>query len=149
MTESLPPCAHRADSADRTLWQQLTDGTLSPEAFDHRAHLRVAYGLLCEHPFDEAVQRMRGALRAFLAHHGIEPDHKYHETLTLAWMSAVRLFMERSTAPAMSSRAFLDAHPRLLDAGIMGIHYSRERLFSAAARASFVAPDRAPLPVFS
>jgi hypothetical protein len=28
----------------------------------------------------------------------------------------------------------------------MNAHYSRERLFSAAARARFVEPDRAPLP---
>ena len=140
--------AHAMDADDEALWLAFSKAAIAAGEFDHRAHLRVAYGLLCSHEFTEAVARMRTALRDFLAHHGIEPDEKYHETLTLAWMSAVRLFMDRSP-PMPSSRAFLRANPRLLDAGIMGIHYSPERLFSDSARASFVAPDRAPLPVFS
>ncbi|MEZ5651017.1 MAG: hypothetical protein R3E87_10765 [Burkholderiaceae bacterium] len=152
MNESVAPAGsgagHVADAADRALRIAFESGALATSEFDHRAHLRVAYALLCERSFDDAVDAMRRALRGFLAHHGIEPDRKYHETLTLAWMSAVRLFMERS-APMPNSREFLVANPRLLDAGIMGIHYSRERLFSDSARASFVAPDRAPLPVFA
>ena len=144
-TVSMP---HRPDDDDLALWKRFADGVMAPGEFDHRAHVRVAYLLLCEHGFDEAVRHMREALRSFLVAHEIAPDAKYHATLTLAWMSAVRLFMERS-APMTSSREFLRANPRLLDTGIMGIHYSPERLFSDAARASFIAPDRAPLPVFA
>lgn len=146
-TAGAPP-SHVPDVDDLALYRAFREGALQPSEFDHRAHLRVAYCLLCQSGFDSAVGEMRESLRAFLETHGIEPDAKYHATLTLAWMSAVRLFMERSPATS-SSREFLRANPRLLDAGLMGVHYSPGRLFSDEARASFVAPDRAPLPVFA
>jgi hypothetical protein len=41
---------------------------------------------------------------------------------------------------------FLAAHPRLLDRDLLLAHYSRERLFSGAARARFVEPDLLALP---
>ena len=42
--------------------------------------------------------------------------------------------------------AFLAAHPRLLERDLLRAHYSRERLFSEAARAAFVEPDLLALP---
>jgi hypothetical protein len=42
--------------------------------------------------------------------------------------------------------AFVAAHPRLLQRGLLSAHYSRGRLFSEAARAAFVEPDLLALP---
>jgi hypothetical protein len=53
--------------------------------------------------------------------------------------------MQRSPA-ARSADAFIEANPALLDTRIMLTHYSRERLFSDAARREFVEPDLAPIP---
>ena len=39
-------------------------------------------------------------LHAFLACHGITPA-KYHETITRAWILAVRHFMDTGTRPLM------------------------------------------------
>ncbi|HVH93111.1 MAG TPA: hypothetical protein VM783_17235, partial [Candidatus Acidoferrum sp.] len=52
---------------------------VAPEAFDHAAHVRLAYIYLCEHSVDAAVLRMKAALLAFLTHLGVD-DGKYHET---------------------------------------------------------------------
>lgn len=112
--------------------------------FDHRAHVRLAYVYLAEHDTDTAFQRMRDALRGFLAHRDNDPS-KYHDTLTRAWIMAVRHFMDR-TPSASSADAFIDQNPKLLDAGIMMTHYSAEVLFSPEARAGFVEPDLDSIP---
>ena len=112
--------------------------------FTHRDHVRFAYVLLCELPVDEAHVRTKASLMAFLDHHKIDPA-KYHETLTRAWLMAVRHFMDES-APSASADEFLELNPRLLDSSIMKSHYSDERMDSPEARQRFVDPDRAPIP---
>lgn len=134
---------HRADDADRLFLAAFESGDLPPTAFDHRAHVRLAYVQLVEHP-EDALDRLRSGLRAFMDHHGLDPA-KYHETLTRAWLLAVRHFMA-SSPPADSAGAFIEANPTLLDAAIMRTHYSAERLFSDEARAGFVEPDLAAIP---
>ncbi len=87
---------------------------------------------------------MRESLVAFLGHHGIDAA-KYHETITRAWILAVRHFMDR-TPHSDSADAFIDANPVLLDSKIMLTHYSAEVLFSAEARARFIEPDLQQIP---
>lgn len=87
---------------------------------------------------------MRTSLLAFLDDLGIGRS-KFHETVTKAWVMAVRHFMELS-ADSTSSQAFIAANPRLLDTQIMLSHYFAEVLFSQDARASFVQPDLAAIP---
>lgn len=119
-------------------------GAFPKAQFGHRAHVRLAYTHLAESDVETAFTRMRAALLTYLAHHGIDPS-KYHETMTRAWILAVRHFMEVS-GPSASADAFIDANPRLLDAQIMMTHYSAELLFSPEARAQFVEPDLGPIP---
>ena len=87
---------------------------------------------------------MRAALKAFLSINGVPAD-KYHETLTLSWIQAVRHFMDRA-GPTLSFADFIAADDRLLDSKIMLSHYSSDHLFSNDARKSFVAPDLSPIP---
>ena len=117
---------------------------VSPDSFDHAAHVRLAYVYLCEHTIDAAVVRMKNALLAFLAHLGVSHT-KYHETITRAWIMAVSVFMNESPS-CDSAAAFIAHNPRLLDRTIMLKHYSAEVLFSPEARESFVKPDIAPIP---
>lgn len=131
-------------SEDRRFRADFEAFRIGPDHFDHRAHVRLAYTYLAEHDSETALDRMRTALLAFLRHHAI-PVTKYHETLTRAWILAVRHFMER-TAAACSAEAFLAANPVMLDSKIMLTHYSAEVLFSPEARARFVEPDRDPIP---
>ena len=71
------------------------------------------------------------------------PD-RYHDTLTTAWARVVAHARRRDRD--LGFDAFLAAHPRLLERDLLLAHYSRERLFSPAARAAFLEPDLVPLP---
>jgi len=119
-------------------------GRIAPAMFTHREHVRLAYTYLCELSVDEAYGRAKGAILALLARNSLDTA-KYHETLTLAWLKAVRHFMN-ATKHAGSSHEFLELNPRLLNSRIMLSHYSEGRLFSEEARASFIDPDLEPIP---
>ena len=135
---------HALSDDDRRFRADFESGALLPAAFDHRAHVRLAYVYLAGGDTDAAVDRMRAGLRAFLSRHGIDPS-KYHETMTRAWVLAVRHFMASSPGAA-SADVFIDANPRLLDRRIMLTHYSAGLLFSSEARAQFVEPDLDGIP---
>ena len=117
--------------------------TVAPSQFNHEAHVRLAYVYLAEGTVDSAVEKMRDALLNFLDHNRI-PRSKFHETLTRAWVLAVRHFMDKS--PSESAGDFIAQNPELLDSKIMLTHYSASVLFSEDARASFVEPDLDPIP---
>ena len=137
---------HRSSAEDQAFRAEFESYRIPPGQFNHRAHVRLAYVYLTAHDTDTAHQLMHNALLAFLQGHGI-PVAKYHETLTRAWIMAVRHFME--TAPAAdSSDTFIANNPRLLDAKIMLTHYSAEVLFSDEARARFVEPNLSPIPQY-
>jgi hypothetical protein len=136
--------SHNVCLEDRRFIADLEAGKLQPIQFDHRAHVRAAYIYLAQVGMDGATVRMRETLLAFLRHHRIGAS-KFHETITRAWILAVRHFMEL-TPNSESADEFINANPRLLDSGIMLTHYSAELLFSPAARAAFVDPDLGPIP---
>jgi hypothetical protein len=135
---------HAPSSEDRDFLNAFEACRVAPESFDHAAHVRLAYIYLCECPVDSAALRMREALLAFLAQHGIGSG-KYHETITRAWIMAVAHFMNESV-PCESAAAFMARNSRLLDSKIMLRHYSAEVLFSPEARQAFVQPNVQPIP---
>ncbi len=131
-------------ASDARLLRAFERCALTPTQLPHRAHLRLAFIYLRLHPFDSALEILRRLLQAFLTHHGAPPA-AYHETLTHAWLLAVRHFMQAQPL-VTSSDEFLLRCPALLDKKIMATHYTSDRLMSPAARANFVAPDRNPIP---
>lgn len=135
---------HTVSAADRAFRAAFESCTYPPAEFNHRAHVRLAYVYLAEHTVDQALERMRTVILGFIAHHGADPI-KYHETLTRAWILAVRHFMERSGDTA-GGDDFIDRNPPLLDSRIMLTHYSKDLLFSTDARGAFVEPDLDPIP---
>lgn len=135
---------HEPSGDDRDFRRRFEACEIATGDFDHRAHVRLAYVYLCESDADGAYQHMRDALLRFLACNGIDPA-KYHETLTQAWIKAVRHFMARTTT-CESAGSFIERNPELLDSKIMLTHYSAALLFSPEARASFVDPDLDPIP---
>lgn len=140
---------HSVSTADLGFQRAFEACEIEADAFDHRAHVRLAYIYLCEEMNEgsenlSAYDQMKHALLTYLNHLGIGPA-KYHETITRAWLQAVRHFM--STDPVCDSAdAFIQAHPKLLDTRIMLSHYSEDALFSDTARAQFVEPDIEPIP---
>ena len=111
-------------------------------SFDHRDHLRVAFAYARRGGVEHAVDRARHGLRHLAAAHG-EPE-RYHETLTTAWARVVAHHALEADDGGFG--AFLAAHPQLLRRDLLLAHYTRERLFSPAARARFVEPDIVSLP---
>lgn len=136
--------AHRTDSADDAFVAALENCRIGPEDFDHAAHVRLAYAYLCALDPEAACARMKSSLLRFLGHVGANPE-KFHETMTRAWILAVRHFMD-TVGPTTSYTQFIERAPDLLDARIMLTHYSVETLFSDAARERFVDPDIQPIP---
>jgi hypothetical protein len=135
---------HSISSEDERFLADLESGRLSPDQFDHRAHVRAAFIYLTAANPEQAADRMRDTLLRFLRHHGIDVS-KYHETITRAWILAVRHFMEL-TPSAESADGFIEANPRILDSKIMLSHYSAAILFAPAARGGFLEPDQSPIP---
>ena len=135
---------HSLSQDDRRFQASFEACNVTPDEFTHRAHLRLAYVYLAQDNLDVAFHRTRGAIHRFLAHHQIDAS-KYHETLTRAWLMAVRHFMDRAGSTD-SADDFLSKSGALLDSSVMLTHYSKEALFSPAARASFVEPDLVPIP---
>lgn len=138
------PVSHLLSSDDRQFRADFAACRVPPDDFDHRAHVRLAYIYLAEHDTDTALALMRSALLAFIKHNDV-PVAKYHETLTRAWILAVRHFMAISPA-ADSAASFIASNPVLLDSKIMLTHYSTEVLFSPEARARFVEPNLELIP---
>ena len=136
--------AHALSVADRGFRADFESGALAAAAFDHRAHVRLAYVLLAEAPPERATELMRASLKAFIARNGVDPA-KYHETMTAAWILAVHHFMAL-TEPCASADEFIAKNPVLLDSKIMLTHYSAGLLFSPEARAGFVEPDLDAIP---
>ena len=118
-------------------------GEVPPAAFDHRAHMRVAWVYLRESATpEEALERIRGQIQRFAAAAGAA--RKYHETITVVWMMLLDQTRGRMAADAELSDA-IRAYPSLGDKDLPMRFYSRERLFSDAAREGWVAPDLAPV----
>jgi hypothetical protein len=129
---------------DDALWRAFHDGTLPAAQWTHAAHLRVAWLHLARYELDEAHLRMRVGIIRLNAVHGLieTPERGYHETLTRVWLVLVRAARRRAVGRDSTS---LSSQPGLERTAPLG-YYSRERLFSLAARAAFIPPDLAELP---
>ena len=135
---------HQLSKADSEFKDEFETCALSPSGFNHRAHIRLAYVYLVENDDDMACQLMRDSLLRFLNHNSVNIS-KFHETMTRAWILAVRHFMEKDSG-ADSANTFIENNPKMLDKNIMMTHYSAELLFSDKAREQFVTPDLDPIP---
>jgi hypothetical protein len=136
----MPPEAVLLD--DATLLREFEDGTLSPSAFHHREHVRVAWLYLKTEPPLAALARFAEGLKRFAAaqgHAGL-----YHETITWAFLLLIRERMEREGSGA-TSEEFAEQNPDLLTwkPSILDHYYRPETLGSELARRVFVMPDRA------
>ena len=138
---------HLASTEDQDFRRQFEGLTIPRGQFGHREHLRLAYVYLSEHDIETAHRLMRDAILSYLSHLGLDGT-KYHETITRAWIMAVRHFMEK-TSGTQSFEVLIQTHPVMLDSKIMLTHYSAELLFSPEARASFIEPNLDPIPRYN
>ena len=117
------------------------DCSLSPESFDHRAHVHLAYLYLCRYPTLQAVERFSAALAKFAAAKG--KATRYHETVTWAFLFLIRERLARA-GRTQTWDEFAEENADLLgwEKNILTRYYRDETLASDLARRIFVLPDR-------
>ena len=131
----------------RALVRAFEDTSLPRVEWTHRAHLTVAFWYLTQHSGREATARIRAGIKRYNASKGIlaTPTGGYHETLTMFWICMIShflLFAEVNSSLVDLANAML-ARCAIKDLPLR--YYSRERLMSLRARASWVEPDLQPL----
>ena len=116
-------------------------GAVDPEAFDHEAHIYVAWLYLQELPVLPAGQRFADALKRLTKQLGI--PGKYHETIT--WFFMFLIDERRRVSTSDDWFSFRRKNEDLFARGeqsILSQYYQPETLASDSARRSFVLPDR-------
>jgi hypothetical protein len=121
--------------------------SLPKPQWTHGAHFACALWLL-RHEGDEPVERlMPPMIRAYNEATGVPNTDTdgYHETITLASIAAARAALAAypADAPLHEVHAALMAGP-LGGSGWILAHWSKDRLFSPAARRAWVEPDLTP-----
>jgi hypothetical protein len=113
-------------------------GQQDPETFRHADHVRVAFELLQRRPFLRAAQIYVRQIQRLVERAG--NPLAYHETITVAFLSAIN---ERMSAnPSASFESFARDNPDLMEKGALSRWYSKEQLASPLARRTFVLPSR-------
>lgn len=147
MTE-LPLRPFADDAAVARIGEGLLARTLPRPDWTHEAHLAATLWLLSERPDIDVDAEIAGIISRFNESVGGVNDDSggYHDSITRAFVAGVRLFLRDAPAGGLSDRV------NALLATPMGHRdwplrfYSRELLFSVAARRGFVEPDLEPLP---
>ena len=133
---------------DETFLKQFESGVFPFDQWRHDAHIKVAYLYLRRHPLATAMDKIRAGIKAYNAANNVPeaPDRGYHETTTIAWMRLVHLTL-CEYGPCETASAFYEQNPQLSQKKVLRLFYSRELFASPRAKAEFVEPDLAPLPV--
>ena len=137
-----------ADAAEvRRIGTGLLDRTLPRADWTHEAHLAACLWLLAERPDILPERDLPGIIRRYNESvGGVNDDTQgYHETLTQLYIRGVRDFLAGCEARDLLTQV------NALLAGPSGQrdwplrYYSRERLFSVAARRDWIEPDIMPI----
>lgn len=142
------PLILASDAELAELGRQVLDGTLPKARWTHRAHLAVAAWVIGARPDLVAARDMPDMIRAYNVASGTANTDTggYHETITLASVQAVAAFLS-GQPQAMSLSAACNALfvSPLGDPHWLLAHWTRDLLFSVAARRHWVEPDLQPL----
>lgn len=136
-----------SDAEIERIGRGLLDRTLPKPEWTHAAHFAAAFWLLRQPGF-VAERDMPDLIRAYNAATGTPNTDSggYHDTITQASLRACRAWL--AAHPAVALHLALEE----LLAGACGRsgwlleYWSRELLFSVAARRAWVEPDLRPLP---
>jgi hypothetical protein len=137
-----------SDDELRRIAEGVMARSLPKSAWTHGAHVAAAVWIIARCPALVPERDMPGLIRAYNEATGTPNTETggYHETITLASLRAASAFL----AGLPAGMALYAACNALLESPLgrrdwMLAHWSRERLFSSAARRRWVEPDLAPL----
>ena len=108
----------------------------------HARHLTVACWYLCSFSREDALERMRRGLQGFIAHHG---KQGYHETITRFWMELLANYLNQCPQSETLTGKVNGALQQFASKDVLFAYYSRDRVMSDAARASWIEPDLQPV----
>ena len=126
-----------------SLVRRFEDCTLPREEWAHRAHLSVAAWYLAHHSRDDATARIREGIQRY--NESLGNAKVYHETITLSWIALIACFLQKSAFERRVAELATEVNERFGTSDYLLRHFSKEWLFSDAARAQWVEPDLAPL----
>ena len=119
------------------------NGTISRDKWKHAEHLTVAfYYIKNSKSLVEATDKMRDGIFHLLKSFGVdlEKEMPYHETMTRFWMDSVKDLAKTKNGYSIVEMTNLIVET-LGDKDLPLKFYSRELLFSDAARKEFIEPD--------
>ena len=135
---------------DKDFLKSFEDLSLPFSQWTHRAHVKVAFLYLRDHPFNEALLRMRKGIKAYNAANKVveSATSGYNETTTHAFLHliAATLAAYGEAMPTPTADAFCDTHPQLMSRNVLRLFYSPQRRMDPRAKTEFVEPDLASLP---
>lgn len=125
------------------------DRTLPSREWTHLAHLAVGTWHVRRLGIEEALRRLRPAIRSLNDAHGTpnSDTRGYHETITRAYVALIAHVLSDTPAdatPAACVARVLASRFAAKDALLE--FYSSELLLSVTARRDWTPPDRTPLP---
>lgn len=132
---------HDNTTTDEERMRSFQAGRLTPEAFRHHDHVRMAWAYLRKWPQPEALSRFTADLRRLACAHG--KPNLYHATVTAAYVAIIAERMDRGGETEWD--AFAAANPDLLRwrDGVLFDYYDPSILESETARRIFVLPKPA------
>ena len=124
-------------------------GTLPRGQWTHLMHLAIGTWHVHRYGPEEAMTRLRTGIRHLNGRHGTpnSATSGYHETITRAYVQLLAAFLDGCpAATSVAERVARVIDGPLADQAVLLKFYSRGRLMSPSARATWVEPDVAPLP---
>jgi len=130
----------RSEKEITELVRSFEDATIARDKWKHAEHLTMALHYLTLHDIDTATAKMREGIFKLLNAFEVDlsKEMPYHETLTVFWMRTVAEFNGSNNGALLDKANELVA---VYDKDYPLKFYSREYLFSDAARARFVEGD--------
>jgi hypothetical protein len=135
------------DAAVRRVGEGLLARTLPRAEWTHEAHLAACLWLLTERADVLPERDLPGIIRRYNVSVGGENTDSagYHETLTQLYIRGVRMFLADCAAVGLAGRVNALLASEIAPRNWPLQFYSRERLFSVAARRGWVGPDLAAI----
>lgn len=133
----------RSNEEIYSLVKAFEDRTLTLSEWTHTSQLAVGFFYCRLLPFAVAKNMMRDGIVWLNDRHGVEntEDSGYHETLTVFWLKRVWNYLDEHQATFSLANVANDLIEKYKDPDLPLKYYSRDVLFSAAARRDYVPPD--------
>ena len=132
-------CGHLSDDEFVTAFEECT---ISPAAFHHADHVRLAWIYAGRYDAEGAEEKLLAGIRRFAAKAGV--PEKFQYTTTVAWSRLVAASRKNSKAENTFGE-WIANHPEFLDRRRLEKYYSEDKLLGEPARTTWVPPDLAPL----